>query len=125
VVVEFLCYCIPLHGAKKSDVIHESISLVLGIVSVCGLGISFVYCCFFIVYLSTTLLQQVKIWEDRKALPLAVLKPHDGHPVNSVTFLTAPHRPNHIVLITAVYAPNLSYVKHGELSCQTSGVFLE
>ncbi|XP_062161335.1 enhancer of mRNA-decapping protein 4-like [Alnus glutinosa] len=43
----------------------------------------------------------VKIWEDRKALPLAVLKPHDGHPVNSVTFLTAPHHPNHIVLITA------------------------
>ncbi|KAF3451917.1 hypothetical protein FNV43_RR08013 [Rhamnella rubrinervis] len=43
----------------------------------------------------------VKIWEDRKALPLAVLRPHDGQPVNSVTFLTAPHRPDHIVLITA------------------------
>jgi enhancer of mRNA-decapping protein 4 len=43
----------------------------------------------------------VKIWEDRKALPLSVLKPHDGNPVNSVTFLTAPHRPDHIVLITA------------------------
>ncbi|XVE50975.1 hypothetical protein DITRI_Ditri02bG0000200 [Diplodiscus trichospermus] len=42
----------------------------------------------------------VKIWEDRKALPLAVLRPHDGHPVNSATFLTAPHRPDHIVLIT-------------------------
>ncbi|PON57678.1 WD repeat containing protein [Parasponia andersonii] len=43
----------------------------------------------------------VKIWEDRKALPLAVLLPHDGDPVNSVTFLTAPHRPDHIVLFTA------------------------
>ncbi|XP_038712127.1 enhancer of mRNA-decapping protein 4-like [Tripterygium wilfordii] len=42
----------------------------------------------------------VKIWEDRKAVPLAVLRPHDGHPVNSVTFLTASHRPDHIVLIT-------------------------
>ncbi|PKI71461.1 hypothetical protein CRG98_008134, partial [Punica granatum] len=42
----------------------------------------------------------VKIWEDRRPLPLAVLRPHDGHPVNSVTFLTAPHRPDHIVLIT-------------------------
>ncbi|XP_015900750.3 enhancer of mRNA-decapping protein 4 [Ziziphus jujuba] len=43
----------------------------------------------------------VKIWEDRKAPPIAVLRPHDGQPVNSVTFLTAPHRPDHIVLITA------------------------
>ncbi|PPS03100.1 hypothetical protein GOBAR_AA17560 [Gossypium barbadense] len=42
----------------------------------------------------------VKIWEDRKPLPLAVLRPHDGHPVYSATFLTAPHRPDHIVLIT-------------------------
>ncbi|XP_043699488.1 enhancer of mRNA-decapping protein 4-like isoform X2 [Telopea speciosissima] len=43
----------------------------------------------------------VKIWEDRKALPLAVLRPYDGQPVNSVTFLTAPSRPDHINLITA------------------------
>ncbi|XP_027932670.1 enhancer of mRNA-decapping protein 4-like isoform X2 [Vigna unguiculata] len=43
----------------------------------------------------------VKIWEERKTTPLAVLRPHDGKPVNSVTFLTAPHRPEHIVLITA------------------------
>ncbi|KAL9320697.1 hypothetical protein ACSQ67_012536 [Phaseolus vulgaris] len=43
----------------------------------------------------------VKIWEERKATPLAVLRPHDGKPVNSVTFLTAPHRPEHIGLITA------------------------
>ncbi|KAA8523509.1 hypothetical protein F0562_009932 [Nyssa sinensis] len=43
----------------------------------------------------------IKIWEDRKPMPLVVLRPHDGHPVNSVTFLTAPHRPDHIILITA------------------------
>lgn len=43
----------------------------------------------------------VKIWEDRKMVPLAVLRPHDGEPVNSVAFLTAPHRPDHIVLLTA------------------------
>ncbi|KAK4759698.1 hypothetical protein SAY87_022829 [Trapa incisa] len=42
----------------------------------------------------------VKIWEDRRPVPLAVLRPHDGHPVNSVTFFTASHRPDHIVLIT-------------------------
>ncbi|XP_048236001.1 enhancer of mRNA-decapping protein 4 isoform X2 [Ricinus communis] len=42
----------------------------------------------------------VKIWEDRKAVPLAILRPHDGNPVNSVAFLTAPDRPDHIVLIT-------------------------
>ncbi|PON47233.1 WD repeat containing protein [Parasponia andersonii] len=43
----------------------------------------------------------IKIWEDRKAQPLAVLRPHDGQPVNAATFLTAPHRPDHIILITA------------------------
>ncbi|KAJ6700435.1 ENHANCER OF MRNA-DECAPPING PROTEIN 4 [Salix purpurea] len=42
----------------------------------------------------------VKIWEDRKAVPLAVFRPHDGNPVNSVAFLTAPDHPDHIVLIT-------------------------
>ncbi|KAL6567675.1 hypothetical protein OROGR_001343 [Orobanche gracilis] len=42
----------------------------------------------------------IKIWDDRKSQPLTVLQPHDGQPVNSVTFLTAPHQPNHIVLIT-------------------------
>ncbi|RWR95051.1 enhancer of mRNA-decapping protein 4 [Cinnamomum micranthum f. kanehirae] len=42
----------------------------------------------------------IKIWEDRKALPLVTLRPHNGEPVNSATFLGAPHRPDHIVLIT-------------------------
>ena len=45
---------------------------------------------------------QIKIWEDRKAQPLLVLRPHDGHPVDAAKFLTAPHRPDHIMLITAV-----------------------
>ncbi|KAI3810169.1 hypothetical protein L1987_19779 [Smallanthus sonchifolius] len=42
----------------------------------------------------------IKIWDDRKPSPIAVLRPHDGLPVMSVTFLTAPHRPDHIILIT-------------------------
>ena len=48
------------------------------------------------------IVQQVKIWEDRKFVPLAVFRPHEGQPVCSSTFLTAPHRPDHIILITAV-----------------------
>ncbi|XP_078443223.1 enhancer of mRNA-decapping protein 4-like [Wolffia australiana] len=43
----------------------------------------------------------VKIWDDRKSTPLVTLRPHDGQPVNCVSFLTAPHRPDHILLITA------------------------
>ncbi|ONK79287.1 uncharacterized protein A4U43_C01F4840 [Asparagus officinalis] len=43
----------------------------------------------------------VKIWDDRKTVPLVTLRPHDGQPVSSVAFLTSPHRPDHIVLITA------------------------
>uniref|UniRef100_A0A0A9CXN0 Enhancer of mRNA-decapping protein 4 WD40 repeat region domain-containing protein n=1 Tax=Arundo donax TaxID=35708 RepID=A0A0A9CXN0_ARUDO len=43
----------------------------------------------------------VKIWDDRRAVPLSVLKPHDGQAVYSVSFLTAPERPNHINLVTA------------------------
>ncbi|WJX31416.1 hypothetical protein P8452_19844 [Trifolium repens] len=43
----------------------------------------------------------IKIWEDRKTKPLAILRPHDGNPVFSATFFTAPHQPGHIVLITA------------------------
>ncbi|XP_021740796.1 LOW QUALITY PROTEIN: enhancer of mRNA-decapping protein 4-like [Chenopodium quinoa] len=43
----------------------------------------------------------IKIWEDRKAAPLLVLRPHDGHPVDAAKFLAAPHRPDHIMLITA------------------------
>ncbi|XVF33839.1 hypothetical protein REPUB_Repub18cG0006100 [Reevesia pubescens] len=42
----------------------------------------------------------IKIWDDRKAVPLTVLRPHDGRPVYSATFLSAPHRPDHIILIT-------------------------
>ncbi|RZC72252.1 hypothetical protein C5167_035405 [Papaver somniferum] len=43
----------------------------------------------------------VRIWENGKPSPLVVFRPHGGQPFNSVTFLTSPHRPNHIVLITA------------------------
>ncbi|KAL6596607.1 hypothetical protein ACP70R_047250 [Stipagrostis hirtigluma subsp. patula] len=43
----------------------------------------------------------VKIWDDRRAVPLSVLKPHEGQAVYSVSFLTAPERPNHINLVTA------------------------
>ncbi|XP_010676123.2 enhancer of mRNA-decapping protein 4 [Beta vulgaris subsp. vulgaris] len=43
----------------------------------------------------------IKIWEDRKTQPLLVLRPHDGHPVDAAKFLAAPHRPDHIMLITA------------------------
>ncbi|XP_022716655.1 enhancer of mRNA-decapping protein 4-like isoform X2 [Durio zibethinus] len=42
----------------------------------------------------------IKIWDDRKVVPLTVLRPHDGQPVFSATFLNAPHRPDHIILIT-------------------------
>nr|GMC51675.1 enhancer of mRNA-decapping protein 4-like [Ipomoea batatas] len=42
----------------------------------------------------------IKVWEDRKSTPIAVLRPHDGQPVNSVTFLAAPNHPDHIILIT-------------------------
>ncbi|KAJ9187109.1 hypothetical protein P3X46_002605 [Hevea brasiliensis] len=43
----------------------------------------------------------IKIWEDLKLVPLVVLRPHDGLPVYSATFLTATNRPDHIILITA------------------------
>ncbi|EEF31764.1 conserved hypothetical protein [Ricinus communis] len=43
----------------------------------------------------------IKIWEDLKASPLVVLRPHDGQSVYSATFLTASNRPDHIILITA------------------------
>jgi hypothetical protein len=49
-------------------------------------------------------LLQVKIWDDRKQVPLSIFKPHDGQAVYSVAFLTAPERPNHINLITAVHS---------------------
>ncbi|KAG2273144.1 hypothetical protein Bca4012_085949 [Brassica carinata] len=42
----------------------------------------------------------VKIWKDFMAQPVAVLRPHDGYPVNSSTFVTSPERPDHIILIT-------------------------
>lgn len=43
----------------------------------------------------------VKIWDDRRVVPLSVINPHDGKAVYSVSFLTAPEQPNHINLVTA------------------------
>ncbi|PRQ35984.1 putative transcription factor WD40-like family [Rosa chinensis] len=40
-----------------------------------------------------------KIWEDRKSQPRLVLRPYDGPPVHSPTFVTAPKRPDHITHI--------------------------
>ncbi|XP_058076857.1 uncharacterized protein LOC131225345 [Magnolia sinica] len=54
-------------------------------------------------FVNWVITNQVKIWEDRKALPLLTLRPHDDEPINSVTFLTVPHHPDHIVLITMGY----------------------
>jgi enhancer of mRNA-decapping protein 4 len=34
--------------------------------------------------------------------PVVAFKPHDGQPVGSVGFLTIPHSPDHVVLLTAV-----------------------
>ncbi|EEE57711.1 hypothetical protein OsJ_08193 [Oryza sativa Japonica Group] len=45
--------------------------------------------------------RDVKIWDDRKPVPLSILKPHDGQAVYSVAFLTAPEHPDHINLVTA------------------------
>lgn len=55
------------------------------------------------------LAEQIKIWEDHKSSPIAVLRPHNGLPVNSVTFLTAPRRPDHIILITGVCAESIFF----------------
>ncbi|XP_020583906.1 enhancer of mRNA-decapping protein 4-like isoform X2 [Phalaenopsis equestris] len=43
----------------------------------------------------------VKIWDDRKSLPLVTLRPHEGQPVHSVSFMTPPQCPDHIVLLTS------------------------
>ncbi|XP_050371073.1 enhancer of mRNA-decapping protein 4 [Argentina anserina] len=42
----------------------------------------------------------IKIWEDRKSQPLLVLRPYDGRPVYSSIFVTAPNKPDHIILVT-------------------------
>jgi hypothetical protein len=45
-----------------------------------------------------------------------VFRPHDGHPVFSATFFTAPHQPDHIVLITAVSVLIIFYNAAGQVS---------
>lgn len=44
---------------------------------------------------------KIKIWEDRKGMPIATLTPHDNQPVNSAAFMVSPERPDHIILVTA------------------------
>lgn len=44
---------------------------------------------------------KIKIWEDRKVMPIATLIPHDNQPVSSAAFMTSPERPDHIILVTA------------------------
>lgn len=56
----------------------------------------------FIIHTFGHVLLQIKIWEDRKLQPLLVLRPYDGLPVYSSTFVTAPNRPDHIILVTVV-----------------------
>lgn len=43
----------------------------------------------------------VKIWGDKKMVPLAALKPHNGQAVGAVGFLDIPNSPDNIVLFTA------------------------
>ncbi|GMH25054.1 hypothetical protein Nepgr_026897 [Nepenthes gracilis] len=43
----------------------------------------------------------IKIWGDRTTQPLLVLRPHGSQPVDAAIFLTSPHRPDHIILVTA------------------------
>lgn len=57
----------------------------------------------FLIFFPSFKMTQVKIWGERRSGPIAVLKPHDGQPVNSVTFSVAPEHPDHIVLLTTVY----------------------
>eukprot|EP00250_Pteridium_aquilinum_P012129 c20526_g1_i1 orf=243-4736(+) len=43
----------------------------------------------------------IRVWKDQNVSSLSVLRPHEGHQVGAVTFLSAPHRPDHIVLLSA------------------------
>eukprot|EP00249_Psilotum_nudum_P023723 c28961_g1_i2 orf=819-4334(+) len=42
----------------------------------------------------------VRIWEEKKLVPVAVLEPHGGQAVNSVAFISSPNNPGCIVLLT-------------------------
>lgn len=43
----------------------------------------------------------IRFWREQDRLPFCTLTPHDGLPVGAVGFLSAPHRADHIVLLTA------------------------
>jgi hypothetical protein len=57
-------------------------------------------------------MRQIKIWDDLKASPLVVLRPHDGQPVYSAMFLTATDQPDHIILVTAVHTEIFTFIFH-------------
>lgn len=43
----------------------------------------------------------VRIWREQNMLPSLTLTPHNGLPVDAVALLSAPHRNDHVVLLTA------------------------
>lgn len=43
----------------------------------------------------------VRVWKDQNESSLSALTPHEGQQVGAVSFLSAPHRPDHIVLLSA------------------------
>lgn len=45
---------------------------------------------------------QMRIWGDSSRSPLLSIMPHGGEAVAAVAFLSAPRRPDHHVLLTAV-----------------------
>lgn len=42
----------------------------------------------------------VRIWEDKNLLSISTFTPHEGQQVDAVAFLSAPHHPDHIVLLS-------------------------
>lgn len=43
----------------------------------------------------------VRVWREQNMLPSLTLTPHNGSPVDAVALLSAPHRNDHVVLLTA------------------------
>lgn len=42
----------------------------------------------------------IRVWKDQSETSLSALTPHDGQQVGAISFLSAPHRPDHIVLLS-------------------------
>lgn len=43
----------------------------------------------------------IRIWKDENLLSISTFTPYEGQQVGAVAFLSAPHRPDHIVLLSA------------------------